>query len=78
MRPVLQESRAYRSHGALVRRGELLQRAPRIERGRAACGLFLGPRLSGFLRHLLPAPLEALDALERRGRWYSALTTCGR
>jgi len=30
--------------------------------------LVLAPRLAGLRRHLAAAPLEALDALERRGR----------
>src|SRR5687768_3204217 len=66
--PVFQEPGAHRSHGALVRRGQLLQRAPGVECGQQLAVLFLAPGLAGLGRHLLPAPLEALDALERRGR----------
>src|ERR1044071_8272962 len=65
---VFQEPGANRAHRALVRGGELLQRAAGIERGQELAVLFLGPRLAGFLRHLLLAPLEALDALERARR----------
>src|SRR5688572_26509676 len=67
--PVLQQPGAYRSHGALVRRGQFLQRAPAVERREQLAVLFLAPRLAGLRRHLLTPPLEALDALERRRRF---------
>src|SRR5688500_16939218 len=67
--PVLQQPRPHRSHSPLVRRGELLQRAPGVERREQLAVLFLAPRLASLGRHLLPAPLEALDALERRSRF---------
>src|SRR5258705_13470321 len=62
---VLQQPRAHRSHGALVRRRQLLQRAPRVEGGEELAILVLRPRLAGLGRHLRLAPLEALHALER-------------
>src|SRR3990170_5878009 len=66
--PVLQKPGAHRSHGPLVRRRQFLQRAAAVEGREQLAVLFLAPRLAGLRRHLLPAPLEALDALERRGR----------
>src|SRR6266508_4868901 len=62
---VLQEPRAHRAHRALVRGGELLQCASRIERGEQLAVLVLRPRLAGLRRHLRLAALEALDALQR-------------
>src|SRR5688500_2648439 len=44
---VLQQTGAHRSHGALVRRGELLQRAAGVEGGEKLAVLVLGPRLPG-------------------------------
>src|SRR5919109_3182000 len=66
--PVLEQPGAHRSHGALVRPRQLLQRATGVEGGEQLAVLLLGPRLAGLLRHLASAPLESLDALERRGR----------
>src|ERR1044071_7968226 len=65
---VLQEPCSNRPHRALVRGGELLQRAAGIERGEELAVLVLGPGLAGLLRQLAFAPLEALDALERARR----------
>src|SRR5256712_3409603 len=63
--PVLQQSCAHRSHGALVRRRQLLQCAAGVESGEQLAILFLRPGLAGLRRHLELAPLEALHALER-------------
>src|SRR5687768_13303504 len=65
---VLQQPRANCAHGALVRRGELLKRAPGIEGGEELAVLVLAPRLPGLLRQLVLAALEPLDALQRGGR----------
>src|SRR5712664_3421447 len=62
---VLQKPRAHRAHRALVRGGELLQCASRIERGEQLAVFILRPRLAGLRRHLRLAALEALDALQR-------------
>src|SRR5690349_7637889 len=64
---VLQQPRAHRSHRALVRRRQLLQRPARVERREQLAVLFLGPGLARLRGQLLPAPLEALHALERGG-----------
>src|SRR5215218_2391221 len=63
--PVLEQPRAHRAHRALVRRRELLQRAPSVERRQQLAILFLAPRLARLGGHLRPAPFEALDALQR-------------
>src|SRR5258706_3049108 len=62
--PVLQEPRAHRSHGALVRRCQLLQRAPCVERREELAILVFGPGLAGLRRHLELPPLEALHRLD--------------
>ena len=72
MRPYFSSLRPYRAHRALVRGGELLQRAPRVERGEQLAVLVLRPRLAGLRRQLRLAPLEALDALERARRLVAA------
>src|SRR5258708_20594247 len=64
---VLQEPRAHRSHGALVRRRQLLQRAPGIEGSEELAILVLGPGLAGLRRPLTLPPLQPLHALERGG-----------
>src|SRR5207248_993802 len=64
--PVLQESCAHRSHGALVRRRQLLQCAAGVERGEQLAIFVLRPGLAGLRRHLRLAPLEALHAFECR------------
>src|SRR5436190_10376643 len=61
---VLQEPRAHRSHGALVRRCQLLQRAPGVEGREELAILVFGPGLAGLRRQLRFAPLEALHALQ--------------
>src|SRR3954470_20463756 len=66
---ILQEPCANSSHGALVRGAQLLQRASRVEGREQLAVLFLGPRLSGLRRHLRLAPIEAVDPLERGGRF---------
>src|SRR4051812_37679288 len=65
---VLQQPGANRAHGALVRRGQLLQRAAGVEAGEQLAVFVLAPRLARLRRQLELSPLEALHALERRRR----------